>query len=90
MDVSRAAYRLDLWLEEKIGRPYNALLGTGLVIEIARRLVELPHVLSTRRAAGMALTLALEAALLIHQVGALSHRFDRHRAEPAHKAEEAP
>lgn len=40
--LTRAAHRLDLWLQARLGRPYNALLGIGLAIEIIRRLLETP------------------------------------------------
>jgi hypothetical protein len=74
--ITRAALRLDLWLQAKLGRPYNALLGVGLTIEIIRRLIEIPERLaSAHRLAVLALTVAMELALLIHQVGALSHHI---------------
>jgi len=36
--IAASAHRLDGWLQERFGRPYNALLGVGLVVEIIRRL----------------------------------------------------
>jgi hypothetical protein len=74
--ITRGALRLDLWLQAKLGRPYHALLGVGLAIEIGRRLIEIPeHLASVHRLAGLALILLMEAALLVHQIGALSHHI---------------
>ncbi|MGH6992263.1 MAG: hypothetical protein ACRED8_06870 [Caulobacteraceae bacterium] len=72
--LTHGAWRLDLWFEDRLGRPYNVLLSVGLTIEIVRRLIELPHRLaSTDRIVGAALIILMEAALLIHQLGALHH-----------------
>jgi hypothetical protein len=80
MGIARGAYRLDAWLQARLGRPYNALLGVGLVIEIVRGLSEIPERFGqTHRLVGHVLTMALEAALLLHQVGALSHHFERRK-----------
>lgn len=74
--VTHAALRLDVWLQSKLGRPYNALLGAGLVVEIVRRLAEIPkRAASLHRLVPILLLVALELALLIHQVGALSHHI---------------
>jgi hypothetical protein len=76
-----AAHRLDRWLQTRLGRPYNALLGIGLTVEIIRRLAELPHHASLApRLAGIILLVVMNIALLIHQVGALSHHTGRIRA----------
>ena len=71
--ITHAALRLDLWLQAKVGRPYRALLVTGLVIEIVRRLTEIPERIGSLHQLGpLVATLALESALLIHQTGELS------------------
>jgi hypothetical protein len=76
--IARLAYRLDQWLEQTLGRPYNVILGVGLVTEIVRRAVELPERLADRpRLIGEGLTMLMELALLIHQIGALSHHIER-------------
>ena len=78
--LSHAALRLDVWLQARLGRPYNALLGVGLTIELINRLRELPEkVASMPRLAGGILVMLMEAALLIHQVGALSHHIGHPR-----------
>jgi hypothetical protein len=75
--IARAALWLDNWLQSRLGRPYNALLGVSLIIEVFRHIAELPekfhldgHVL------GEGFAILFELALLVHQVGALSHRFE--------------
>ncbi len=85
--ITGAALRLDLWLQDRLGRPYHALLGVGLIIEIVRRLIEIPErAASMHRLVPVVLLILLEAALLIHQVGALSHHVaprPRRPPEPA-------
>ena len=78
--IALAANRLDAWLQARLGRPYNALLGIGLTIEIVRRLIELPHhVTLAPRLAGVIILIVMNLALLVHQVGALSHHTERLR-----------
>jgi hypothetical protein len=78
----RACQDIDTWLQERLGRPYNLVLGVGLIIEIVRRLSELPHhVESATHVLGVVLVVAFEIALLIHQIGALDHHFRRHGEE---------
>jgi hypothetical protein len=73
-----AAHKLDLWLRARLGRPYAALLGFGLTIEVIRRLVELPeHLGQVSRLGGAVLLILMNLALLLHQVGELSHHFRR-------------
>jgi hypothetical protein len=72
----------DTWLQERLGRPYNAVLGVGLTIEIVRRLSELPHhVESATHVVGVVLVVAFEMGLLIHQIAALDHHFGRRGEE---------
>ena len=82
MKITQVAFWLDTWLQEHLGRPYNALLGIGLVTEIARQSVGLTAKISSMHAiAGQVLPILLEFALLIHQIGALSHRFENRNQE---------
>jgi hypothetical protein len=75
--IARLAYRLDQWLEQTLGRPYNVILGIGLSIEIVRRLMELPEKMqSMPRVVGEAALVVMTVLLLIHQVGALSHHIE--------------
>ena len=78
LQISRWALWLDEWLQERLGRPYNFLLGVGLVFEIIEqaghvreRLHSAPNLLRSL------LILAVSLALLLHQVGALSHHMER-------------
>jgi hypothetical protein len=80
--IARGAHRLDTWLQARLGRPYNALLGFGLSVEIVRRLFELPeHLREAPRLAGVAVLVAMNLALLIHQIGEMSDRIRPHDAE---------
>jgi hypothetical protein len=82
--ITRVAFALDEWLQRTLGRPYNLLLTVGLVIEIVHRLYEAPdRYRDTLHLPGEILVTVMEVALLIHQVGALSHRIDRHKAHRA-------
>jgi hypothetical protein len=75
--ITRGALWLDNWLQSRLGRPYNALLGVGLIIEVFRHISELPakfHLSGHLFAEAFAIL--FELALLVHQVGALSHRFE--------------
>jgi|HubBroStandDraft_4_1064222.scaffolds.fasta_scaffold100023_2 hypothetical protein len=78
--ITNAARRLDLWLGKAFGRPYHALLGIGIVIELiqhVRELVEKPW-----EKAGIikiALGILLLLALLVHQTGELSEHAEGQR-----------
>ena len=79
--IASAAHRLDAWLQARLGRPYNALLGVGLTIEIIRRFAELPHHAALApRLLGVIVLILMNLALLIHQVGELSHHTGRIKA----------
>jgi hypothetical protein len=68
------AARLDDWLDRKLGRPYSTILVIGLAAEIGRRIVELlEHKLDQMRMIQIAWLLALNGALLIHQLASLHH-----------------
>jgi hypothetical protein len=75
---------IDTWLQERLGRPYNLVLGIGLIIEIVRRMAELPHHMeSATHVIGVVLVVVFELGLLIHQIGALDHHFRRHAEDEA-------
>ena len=87
-EITHGALKLDVWLQAKLGRPYNVLLGVGLVTELIHRLSAFPKTITTMpHVVGDILAALMEVALLIHQVGALSHHIDRRRSRPG--AEEA-
>jgi hypothetical protein len=70
------AYRLDTWLEEKLGRPYNAALSVGLIAEVIHNVLEMPAKLRfTEHLFWELFQIVFASILLVHQIGALSHRF---------------
>jgi len=76
--IIRLAFAVDQWLERTLGRPYNFILGVGLIVEIVRRLIELPNRLgSMPHVAGEVALVIMAGLLLIHQIGALSHHVER-------------
>jgi hypothetical protein len=78
--IAAGAARLDAWLQAKLGRPYNAVLTVGILTEIIRRLTEAPKQLGELHHLLPIIGLtAVDLALLIHQVGELSHRIERRR-----------
>jgi hypothetical protein len=88
--ITGAARALDLWLQEKLGRPYNMVLSIGLVGEIVHRLTELPkRVASASQMVPIVLVILFECALLIHQVGELSHHAEARRRTPPEPASSA-
>src|SRR5437764_1167743 len=88
--LTQSAHRLDTWLQARLGRPYNVLLGVGLTVEIIRRLTELPqHLREAPRIAWVVALIAMNLALLVHQIGALSHRLPK-RARPRRRGRRAP
>ena len=77
------ARKLDTGLRTRLRRPYQALLGAGLVIEIVKAAREAPH--WGERAGGpvpAALAIALFSLLLLHQVAELGEHIERRRRPP--------
>ena len=76
-----AMQRLDEALKHRLGRPYSAILGVGLMIEIVRRVHEIGDVsVSGAGLIKIALTLLLFCLLLVHQLGELHERAAHRRA----------
>ena len=78
----RYAHRLDLWLHRRLGRPYEAILATGLGFSIVASVTSLSHTIGAGGAilqgdvfktVGIAV---FQTALLINQLAQL----DEHRA----------
>jgi hypothetical protein len=83
MTLARAAYHLDEWLQEKLGRPYNLLLGIGLVLGLIHQVKDVPKDLASPGGLiGSALVAAMDAALLINQAGQFFQHVERRRAMP--------
>jgi hypothetical protein len=78
MALLKTASRLDVWLGQQFGRPYHALLGVGLVVEIVQRVRELGETTSWDTVRTW-LAILLFAALLVHQLGELHEHVDRRR-----------
>ena len=73
-------HRLDDWLRERLGRPYYAALGVGLVWEIIARVRELHDAPATTAGiVRLALVMLLYLLLLAHQIGELSEHAARRR-----------
>ena len=90
MQLSRWAWRFDEFLQNRLGRPYNLLLVIGLVAEIVGRVRHIPElVASVPNELRLVFVIVVELALLIHQVGYISHHFERRRAALA-KARATP
>lgn len=74
------ARRLDLWLSLTLGRPYHALLGFGIALEIVHHIRGFAE--NSFDGLGVAKTLLaiiLFLALLVHQLGELSAHVERRR-----------
>jgi hypothetical protein len=77
-EILRSAYRLDEWLETRLGQPYRVVLGVGLVIGIVQSVRELPDKLgSSGGVVREIVTLVFFAALLVHQLAELYARRER-------------
>ena len=77
-----AAKRLDAVVRDRLGKPYSAVLGVGLVIEIvhhARDAWERAEGISFRSLAAI----ALFGLLLLHELAELSEHVERRRERRA-------
>ena len=73
--ITQAAHRLDHWLQDRLGRPYRVILSIGLTEEIIRRISELPDELKHAKSLiGISLMIMMNLALLVNQLGEISHR----------------
>ncbi|HUN41644.1 MAG TPA: hypothetical protein VMU81_15265 [Acetobacteraceae bacterium] len=80
IQVLHAARRLDETIKGKLGRPYNAILSLGLMLEIARLFHELLS--RPQESVGivrLVVSMTFYALLLIHQLGELSEHADSRR-----------
>jgi len=83
-EMLAAVYRLDAWLDKRLGEPYRVVLGIGLVIGVVQSVRELPHKLGSGHGiVGEILTLLLFVALLVHQLAELYERLEALRARRA-------
>jgi hypothetical protein len=87
-EMLRPAYRLDAWLESRLGEPYRVVLGVGLVIGIVQSVRELPHKFGSGHGIiGEFLTLLLFAALLVNQLAELYQRVEARRERRAQRSQ---
>ncbi|HUB95359.1 MAG TPA: hypothetical protein VL993_05550 [Stellaceae bacterium] len=83
VEIARAAHRLDEYMSARLGRPYHALLGIGLVAEIVQRIRDFDKVTDHATILRIALALVIYCLLLLHQVGELGERRQAGRS-PVH------
>ena len=77
----RAAYQLDAWLHQHVGRSYAAILGWGLVLSIFGAVSNLSQtVKSGASIVKIAALVVLQLALLINQLAQLYERRQARRA----------
>jgi hypothetical protein len=87
--ITAGALWLDTWLQDRLGRPYRAILSIGLIIEIVHRLSEIPERLKqTESLIGVALIIVMNLALLLNQLGEMSVRMKARTADGADPAAE--
>ena len=74
--LTRTAFQLDEWLHHRLGRSYRVALSAGLILDIGHRILEAPEHVSKRHSLiGVALAVAMELALLIHQIAEMHTRL---------------
>lgn len=82
--VLHGARRLDAWLRLRLGPPYHAILGLGLLIEIGRHIHELANFGDSQTGIlRTGLQLILYSVLLLHQLGELSAHLAARRERRA-------
>ncbi|HEY3948456.1 hypothetical protein [Phenylobacterium sp.] len=81
-NLMRLAWHLDEWLQEKLGRPYNLLLGVGIVLGLGHQIGDLPKDFSHGGGVSTLLIAAMDVALLINQAGQFHQHLERRRAMP--------
>lgn len=81
-NLAQLAYHLDEWLQTKLGRPYNALLGVGLVLGLAHQFQDLPKDFAHGGGVSTLLIAAMDVALLVNQAGQFHQHMERRRAMP--------
>ena len=81
-NLIRLAWHLDEWLQDKLGRPYTALLGVGLVLGLIHQFEDLPKDLAHSGGLSTLLFAVMDVALLINQAGQFHQHIERRRAMP--------
>jgi hypothetical protein len=81
VEALRTAHHLDQKLNEKLGRPYHAVLSIALIGEIVHRFQEflaLPY--NMAHLGELLIPFLVGLALLIHQLGEMSARMENRSA----------
>ena len=81
-NLIRFAYHLDEWLQAKLGRPYNAFLGVGLVLGLVHQFQDLPKDFAKGGGVSTLLVAAMDVALLVNQAGQFHQHMERRRSMP--------
>ena len=81
-NLAQLAYHLDEWLQTRLGRPYNALLGVGLVLGLIHQFQDLPKDFTRGGGVSTLLIAAMDVALLVNQAGQFHQHMERRRAMP--------
>ncbi|MBS0331472.1 MAG: hypothetical protein JSS35_01770 [Proteobacteria bacterium] len=81
-NLAQLAWRLDEWLQEKLGRPYNALLAVGIVLGLVHQIGDLPKDLAHSNGLTTLLIAAMDVALLINQAGQFHQHLERRKTMP--------
>jgi hypothetical protein len=81
-NLAQVAYHLDEWLQANLGRPYNALLGVGLVLGLIHQVQDLPKDFTHGGGLSTLLIALMDVALLINQAGQFHGHMERRRGMP--------
>jgi hypothetical protein len=81
-NLAHTAYHLDEWLQTNLGRPYNALLGVGLVLGLVHQVQDLPKDFTHGGGISTLLIAVMDVALLINQAGQFHGHMERRRGMP--------
>jgi hypothetical protein len=80
--LTKLALKWDRWLHQRFGRVYGIALSVGLISDIIHRVLDAPaHVKERHHLIGVILAVAMEAGLLIHQIGEMHERLGNQAGE---------
>jgi len=84
VQLLRAVHGLDQAIAARLGRPYNAVLSIGLVLEISHLIHELlSRPQESTGIVRLVVSMVFFTLLLIHQLGELSDHAERRRQQAA-------
>jgi hypothetical protein len=89
--IARWANRLDVWLKDHVGWPYNTLLGLALGLGISTTVKTIGTTLgSPKDLASLGVVLVFQVALLINQLAQLYQFREERRARRAARKPAGP